>query len=186
MTGFNFYSARGQLTEVLSYRTLRERAVAVARRLVGLNLKRGDRVAVVAETGPEFMAVFFGCQYAGLVPCPMPYSDVYRRQGCLCRAHCRHAAGRQGARRHRHDRSYAAYRRRRLQRAGVDVVMSYDELREAPPSIAELEPFGPDEAAYIQYSSGSTSEPKGVLITQRAIIANTRGILRDGLKVDAE
>jgi fatty-acyl-CoA synthase len=31
-------------------------------------------VAVVAETGPEFMAVFFACQYAGLVPCPVPYS----------------------------------------------------------------------------------------------------------------
>ena len=31
-------------------------------------------MAVVAETGPEFMAVFFACQYAGLVPCPMPYT----------------------------------------------------------------------------------------------------------------
>ena len=74
VTGFNFYSARGQLTEVLSYRTLRERAVAVARRLAGLNLKRGDRVALVAETGSEFVETFFACQYAGLVPCPMPYS----------------------------------------------------------------------------------------------------------------
>ena len=33
--------------------------------------------------------------------------------------------------------------------------------------------------AYIKYSSGSTSEPKGVLITQRAIMANTQGILRE-------
>ena len=40
--------------------------------VVGPEARR--RVAVVAETAPEFMAVFFGCQYAGLVPCPMPYS----------------------------------------------------------------------------------------------------------------
>jgi fatty-acyl-CoA synthase len=37
--------------------------------------------------------------------------------------------------------------------------------------------------AYIQYSSGSTSDPKGVLITQRAIMANATGILCHGLKV---
>ncbi len=42
---------------------------------------------------------------------------------------------------------------------------------------------GADEIAYIQYSSGSTSDPKGVLITQKAIVANTRGILRDGLRI---
>ena len=42
-----------------------------------------------------------------------------------------------------------------------------------------------DDVADIQYSSGSTSSPKGVLITQKAIVANTRGILRDGLSVRA-
>jgi len=35
---------------------------------------RGDRVAVPADTGEDFLKVFFGCQYAGLVPCPIPYS----------------------------------------------------------------------------------------------------------------
>ena len=74
VTGFNFYSSRGSLQTVLPYAELRHRAISTARKLLSLGLKRGDRVAVVAETGPEFMAVFFGCQYAGLVPCPMPYT----------------------------------------------------------------------------------------------------------------
>ena len=74
LTGFNFYSAKGMLSHVLSYAELRSRALAMARKLMSAGMKRGDRVAVIAETGPEFMAVFFGCQYAGLVPCPMPYT----------------------------------------------------------------------------------------------------------------
>ncbi len=182
ITGFNFYSARGQLTEVLSYRNLRDRAVAMARRLAGLNLKRGDRVALVAETGAEFMEVFFGCQYAGLVPCPMPYSmhiggmEAYvdRIAGMLRAAKARAAIA---------TTDLAPHIQAAAERAGVGVMLSYEDLRAAPASIAELIPFGPEEAAYIQYSSGSTSEPKGVLVSQRAIVANTSGILRDGLKV---
>ena len=74
LTGFNFYSGRGGLEHVLTYGALRLAALAMARKLMAAGLKRFDRVAVVAETGPDFMAAFFGCQYAGLVPCPMPYS----------------------------------------------------------------------------------------------------------------
>jgi fatty-acyl-CoA synthase len=73
-TGFDFYSQRGELAHRLPYRRLREQALATARRLLATGLARGDRVAVVAETGPEFMVVFFACQYAGLIPCPVPYS----------------------------------------------------------------------------------------------------------------
>ncbi len=67
--------------------------------------------------------------------------------------------------------------------AGVEKVLTHEALQALPESLTKLEAFGPDDVAYIQYSSGSTSEPKGVLITQKAIMANTQGILRDGLRV---
>ena len=73
-TGFNFYGGKGQLNSVLPYEVLRHRAISTARKLISAGLQRGQRVAVVAETGPDFMTVFFGCQYAGLVPAPVPYS----------------------------------------------------------------------------------------------------------------
>lgn len=182
VTGFNFYSSRGALQHVLPYSRLREMAIATARRLQSLGLKRGSRVAVVAETGPEFLSVFFGCQYAGLVPCPMPYSmyiggkEAYieRVTGMLRAAHAHVAIT---------SRDLENYIREAATRAGTLIVMTHDELDQLEPDTFDLRPFASDEAAYIQYSSGSTSDPKGVLIMQTAIVANTRSILVEGLKI---
>ncbi len=181
VTGFNFYSGRGSLENVMSYSDLRRRALVLARKLMSTRLKRMDRVAIVAETGPEFIVTFFACQYAGLVPCPVPYSmyiggrEAYEQRiaGMLkaADAHCivtsteqiesiRAAAG----------------------LAGVELVFSHDEIAGLPESISKLQGFGADDVAYIQYSSGSTSAPKGVLISQRAIMANANGMLAFGSK----
>ena len=182
VTGFNFYSARGELQSVLPYAELRRRAQATARKLLSLGLKRGERVAIVAETGADFMAVFFGCQYAGLLPCPMPYtmyiggkeSYIERVAGMLSAA----KAGTVVA-----SEEFLGHICEGAARAGVFRVLSHAALQALPEAAAKLEPFGPDEEAYIQYSSGSTSCPKGVLISQKAIIANARGILREGLRL---
>ena len=72
-------------------------------------------------------------------------------------------------------------------RAGDIPVSSFSALAQLAEHEAELKPFRPDETAYIQYSSGSTSSPKGVLISQKAISANAEGILRhDGDDVSME
>ena len=181
-TGCNFFSGRGKLQSVLSYRRLREEALVLARRLLGLGLERGSRIAIVADTTPDFHRVFFACQYAGLVPAPLPASM--------------HLGGR-GA--------YSDQLRGLLAKAGAEVAVAPDaflpSLREAAEGMdltfvgtpAELDalpaseetpvPSGPDELAYLQYTSGSTRFPRGVMITQRAVMANLAGIVRHGLQV---
>jgi fatty-acyl-CoA synthase len=89
-TGYNFYSGRGELIQTLAYRDLRQSAEVAARRLASLGFARGDRIALLAETTVEFLTLFFGCQYAGLIPVPLPlptglgarqgYVDQLRRQ----------------------------------------------------------------------------------------------------------
>ncbi|MEP6827160.1 MAG: AMP-binding protein, partial [Aestuariivirga sp.] len=176
VTGFNFYSGRGALEHVMSYSELRRRALVLARRLMSTGLKRLDRVAIVAETAPDFIVTFFACQYAGLVPCPIPYSmyiggrEAYEQRiaGMLkaADAHCVVAPADQVE----SIRAAAAA-------ANVEFVFTHDELAALPESIAKLQGFSASDVAYIQYSSGSTSAPKGVLISQTAITANARGML---------
>ncbi|HET9398367.1 MAG TPA: AMP-binding protein, partial [Sphingomicrobium sp.] len=70
--GMNFHDARGTLIRAYPYSELREDALANARRFMALGLTKGDRLALVAETGAEFAACFFGAIYAGLWPVPLP------------------------------------------------------------------------------------------------------------------
>src|SRR3954462_15000542 len=70
--GLNFHDARGTLTRAYPYSELRDDALEAARRFIALGIKPGDRVALVAETGPEFAPAFFGAVYAGAWPVPLP------------------------------------------------------------------------------------------------------------------
>ena len=69
-TGCNFYSARGQLAASLPYRDLRERAVELARGLIRAGFPPRSRIMLLADTDPDVLALFFACQYAGIIPVP--------------------------------------------------------------------------------------------------------------------
>ena len=73
-TGSNFYTGRGAIYASMSYNELRAQAIDLAHKLLGLGLNKGDRVALVAETNPDFIRFFYACQYAGLIPVALPAS----------------------------------------------------------------------------------------------------------------
>jgi fatty-acyl-CoA synthase len=179
-TGFNFFSARGDLVEVLPYRRLRERALDLATRLAGGELERGDRVAIVAETSADFVTTFFACQYAGLVPVPLPLCinigghDAYvqRLRGMLVSASARLAVA---------PADLMPTLTEAALTTGVLAVATAADIATWPAASEPVVPLGPDEPCYIQYSSGSTSFPRGVLVTQRAIAANAHAISVHGL-----
>jgi fatty-acyl-CoA synthase len=181
-TGCNFFSARGELERTLSYRELREHAIDQALRLRGLSLPRGTRIAIVADTTPEFLVSFFSCQYAGLVPVPLPLSVNFggrpayeeRLTGMIQTARARVAIA-----------SADLIEPLRGAAAGstAHLVVTHDEIRDLPSSGGDLRPLSADEPCYIQYSSGSTSFPRGVLVSQRALARNASAIGRHGLRL---
>lgn len=63
--GMNFYDRRIQPEAVLEYRELKMRAKAGARRLLSLNLNKGDRVALIAETSVGFVEAFLRVSMRG-------------------------------------------------------------------------------------------------------------------------
>jgi fatty-acyl-CoA synthase len=71
-TGISIHSMRGEVAEALSYGRLHEEARALAGRMLAAGLAAGERVGLIAETDGDFVRAFFACQYAGLIPAPLP------------------------------------------------------------------------------------------------------------------
>ena len=70
-TGLNFYGSTGVLEAVMPYSVLREEAIDLALKLVDFAPK-GALIGLIAETSVDFARAFYACQYAGLVPVPVP------------------------------------------------------------------------------------------------------------------
>ena len=180
-TGLNFYSVRGASTSCLPYRTLAAEARALARRMLGAGLTPGERVAIVAETKPEFVRAFFACQYAGLIPAPLPLPVAFGgRAGYV--AHIRRLVIEADAVALFATEPLLGWLRPIVPETGVRLCGTVDELAEASPA-AVLPVIGPDAVAYLQFSSGSTRFPIGVVVHQRALMANAVAILTHGLQV---
>jgi len=171
--GFNFHDPRGTLARVYPYAQLREDALVAARRMVAHGIKPGDRLALIAETGPDFAALFCGAIYAGAWPVPLPLptsfggKDNYIDQLAVqlassdpvmlvypgeLDAMCSQAATRQGC-------------------AGLNwAQFNAGAIRPDP-----LPQAYPDAICYLQYSRGSTRFPHGVAVTHRALLSNLAG-----------
>jgi acyl-CoA synthetase (AMP-forming)/AMP-acid ligase II len=161
---------RDERERFLPWAELRRRALDVGGRLAALGVGRGERVALVFPTGEGFFDAFFGVLAAGAVPVPL-YPPV--RLGRLGEYHRRTAAqiAAAGARLVLADR-----RVRRL--LGETAALArpalgcrtLDSLPPAEPLAAPAE-VAAGELALVQFSSGTTVEPKPVALTHRAAMA---------------
>ncbi|NBC49576.1 MAG: DNA-directed RNA polymerase subunit beta [Gammaproteobacteria bacterium] len=166
----------------MTYTELRERARQIASRLAGLNLPRGSRIALVADTQPDFHVMFFACQYAGLVPVPLPaavhlggksaFVEHLRALLQDCRASAAYASS-----------DFASFLDEAVQGLDLAVSGTLEAFQALAPAAALPEPPAPDELAYLQYTSGSTRFPRGTMITQQAVLSNLAGILQYGVQI---
>ena len=170
--GLNFHDARGTRERTYPYSDLRRDALGHARRLVALGLEPGDRLALIAETGADFAAAFFGAVYAGIwpVPLPLPTSfggrEAYVDQLKVQLQSCDPALFLYPA-------EIAAFAGDAAAQLGIPA-REWETLGEVEPATAELPELTADAIAYLQYSSGSTRFPHGVAVTHRALLDNLR------------
>ena len=171
--GLNFHDMRGTLERAYTYREMRADALEMAQRLIASGIEPRDRVALIAETSPEFAALFCACIYAGAWPVPLPLptgfggKDGYIDQLAVqlqssdpkiliyppeIAEMAKAAADRQGC-------------------EGID----WESFATRAKADAELPQVNPEDICYLQYSSGSTRFPTGVAVTHKALLHNLYG-----------
>ena len=159
----------------LTYGELESAGTALANGLQALGIAKGDRVAVMLRTERAFFETFVAALLIGAVPVPL-YPPIRaedlvaytrRQQGILRNAGARLLV------------TFAEAERLATLMKGqvpsLEAVRTVDRLR-ADGTSSILERLGTDDPALIQYTSGSTGDPKGVLLTHGNLLANVRAI----------
>jgi len=171
--GLNFHDMRASLERVYPYREMRADGLAHACRMAAAGIGKGDRVALVADTGAEFAALFCGAIYAGAWPVPLPLpttfggKESYIEQLAHQLASC--------------DPKILLYPAEIAEMAGIAAARQgcegadWESFAQRPAPPAELPEASPDDICYLQYSSGSTRFPTGVAVTHRALLHNLYG-----------
>lgn len=171
--GLNFHDMRGTLVRPYPYAEMREDALAMAYRLIASGVEKEDRIALIAETGPDFAALFCACSYVGAWPVPLPLPTTF--------------GGRD---------SYVEQLSNQLQSSDPKMLIYPPEIGEMAAAAAQaqgcegidwatlatrdgpvvdLPQASPDDICYLQYSSGSTRFPTGVAVTHKALLHNLYG-----------
>jgi fatty-acyl-CoA synthase len=183
--GYTFQDLKGDET-FYSFVEIERETARRAGALQAHGLTKGDRLGMVLIEPRDFVLTFLACLRAGVVPVPFypplglgNFASYSTRIGRLLES-C-------GAR-----MLFASRRLESVLWALVGEVPCLERLitdkhleRDHPPPV--YPEIGPDDIAFLQYTSGSTDDPKGVMITHGCLVANSEGILGPGgLRGDSE
>jgi fatty-acyl-CoA synthase len=163
----------------MPYARLAELARRRAGALRALGLGEGDRVSLVLEDNQQFVVTFFAALQARLVPVPMyPPMALGRLDVYLDTA--------AGIARQAGAAAIVTSERLRMllwplaaRVSTVRSVVTPEQLDDGADDSFSPPRVQPDDLAFLQFTSGSTAAPKGVMVTHRCLVANTRAILQE-------
>jgi fatty-acyl-CoA synthase len=186
--GFTFVGARGPGEDLfVSFHALRLAAQRRAAHYLACGLKPGDRVALIVPEGEHFVPAFLGALWAGLIPVPLyppvslgkldAFMDALVSILNVARPRVLVTTDRVGK------VLWSAIGRI----PSIEKVLpAEDRAREPagarPPAAAVKD----GDVAFLQFTSGSTALPKGVMVTHGSLAANCRAIVEEGLRADLE
>jgi fatty-acyl-CoA synthase len=185
--GFSAFNAPGvteaQTSEAsFSYTAVERISARFGGALQALGLRKGDRVALILPSNDDFVLCFLGAIRAGIIPVPI-YPPVSLGQLQAYLDNTRHIVAKSGAR--------ALISTARIKRMlgtvqaacpDLEQVVAIEGIRESAEPL-KGERITLEDTAFLQFTSGSTSRPKGVTLSHANLAANIRCIMSDGLQM---
>jgi fatty-acyl-CoA synthase len=182
--GFTFAQPEGD--RFVSFHHLRRETMKRAAALLALGLKRGDRLAMVIPDGQDFIPTFLGALWAGIVPVPLYPPLSLGKLDAFMDALVTILNVAQPRMLVTDERVGKALWAAIGKVASVEKVVIASELAGAPAAELAAADLSATDAAFLQFTSGSTSAPKGVVVTHGSLAANCSAIVHEGLRVDNE
>lgn len=182
---FAFLDVDGRTTQSYTYEAFLQRTADIASHLYDtLPLQPGERVLLVYPPGLEVICAFYACVRLGLIPVPVypPSSHGY----AAARWRMSSIAQDCGAAAVLTDRSYywsMKVHAARTRLASLSLKRDYAArlswivTGDAQPHASNGVPEARSEILFLQYTSGSTSEPRGVMVTQANVLANCAAVV---------
>ena len=178
--GYTFMDSAGNKT-FRCFRDLCRLAEERGQRLLSMGLVRGDRVAMVLSQPEDFVLTYLGALMAGLVAVPMfpPLSfgrlDAYMDSAL-------NILNVAGAKLLVTDKQLSSVLWQMISRAAtLKDIITAEKLDTHPLSGVPLPEIAPQDIAFLQFTSGSTSAPKGVTVTHANLVANCWAIATEGV-----
>ncbi len=176
--GITYISGKDAEREV-SYPDLKQRALGLLHHIQQKGASEGDELIIHLADNEQFIDAFWACQYGGIVAVPLAIgtSDGHRQKVFNVFEKLQ--------------TPYIATSRKALQRLKVYAEEQgkesvYEEIQRKAVMLDRIEEFNtlgqcadikPEQTAFIQFSSGSTGDPKGVVLTHKNLVTNLFGII---------
>jgi len=182
------YLGAGGAERALPYSGLHERSLGILYHLQALGVRPGDRMILFLEDNEQFLDAFWAATAGGIVPVPLSVGTHEEHRLKLLRV-----ARKLG-------RPWLYTTARNLTRletlaqrvSDTDFYAALASRSFLVESLTDISRPGkihapkPDDLGLIQFSSGSTMEPKGVMLSHRNLVANTRSVLEVGKFTDRD
>jgi amino acid adenylation domain-containing protein len=172
------FMSDGHDDETITYAALDERARSIAGELSDLRL-RGKPVILLYPPGIDYIAAFFGCLYSGAIAVPAYPPDPFRLDRSLPRlaAVIRDASAAAAMTTATMAEALPRLAGSMPELSGLPVLTT-DEVHPGRAQNCEPAPADAESVALLQYTSGSTSAPRGVVLTHGNLMSNSELIRR--------
>ena len=165
-----------------SFAAIERQSARTGGALQALGLRKGDRLAIILPRNDDFVLCFLGALRAGIIPVPV-YPPMALGQLQTYLDNTRHIVAKSGAR--------ALVTTSRIKRLlgtvqaacpELEQVVAVEGIRDSH-ELLRPEKASLDDIAFLQFTSGSTSRPKGVVLTHENVAANVDCIMTHGLRL---